>query len=76
MKALDGKVYKVGPAAGLYPAAGGSDDWAKSIGIKYSYTLELRDTGTHGFILPAQYIQPTANEAKEFVFTAARTVAK
>jgi hypothetical protein len=33
----------------LYAAAGGSDDWAKgTANIKYSYTLELRDTGAYG----------------------------
>ena len=36
-------------------ASGGSDDWAKgSAGIKYSYTVEMRDTGTFGFQLPAR----------------------
>lgn len=45
---------------------GGSDDWAKGVAkIKYAYTIELRDTGRHGFVLPAQYIQPTAKEAYE-----------
>lgn len=59
-----GAHYRVGPAAAtLYPASGGSDDWAKSIGIKYAYTIELRDQGRYGFILPASYIQPTAKEA-------------
>ena len=44
-------------------AAGGSDDWAKgSAGIKYAYTVELRDTGKHGFILPAAMIKETATE--------------
>ena len=34
---------------------GGSDDWAKGgAGIKFSYTVELPDTGRHGFILPAR----------------------
>ena len=34
---------------------GGSDDWAKGgAGVKFSYTVELPDTGKHGFILPAQ----------------------
>lgn len=60
-----GSVYTVGNSATvLYPASGGSDDWAKAIPkIKYSYTIELRDRGRHGFILPAQYIIPTAKEA-------------
>lgn len=76
MKALDNQVYKVGPSATLlYPAAGASDDWGKSIGIKYSYTIELRDTGRHGFVLPAEYIIPTAKEAREFAFTVSRAVA-
>ena len=44
-------------------AAGGSDDWAKgSAGIKYSYTVELRDTGTYGFILPANQIKRQGRE--------------
>ena len=39
--------YKVGPASTVnYEAAGASDDWAKGeAGIKYSYTIELPDTG-------------------------------
>jgi hypothetical protein len=38
------------------PAAGGADDYAKGgAGIKYSYTVELRDSGRHGFVLPARY---------------------
>lgn len=47
----------------MYPAAGGSDDWAKgTVGIKYAYTLELRDSGNYGFVLPATYILPCAQE--------------
>ena len=41
---------------------GGSDDWAKSIGIKYSYTVELPDTGVNGFVLPASYIPPVCED--------------
>lgn len=44
-------------------AAGGSDDYAYgTIGIKYSYTPELRDTGTHGFSLPEDQIESTGEE--------------
>ncbi|EEB11557.1 carboxypeptidase A, putative [Pediculus humanus corporis] len=65
IKGQSGQSYTVGSAAAtLYPAAGGSDDWAKGTAkIKYAYTIELRDTGRHGFVLPAQYIVPTAQEA-------------
>lgn len=58
-------VYTVGNSATtLYPSSGGSDDWAKALlKLKYAYTIELRDTGRYGFILPARYIIPTAKEA-------------
>ncbi|XP_018306895.1 carboxypeptidase B [Mycetomoellerius zeteki] len=61
----DNTKYIVGNSAiTLYPAAGGSDDWAKALlKIKYAYTIELRDTGKYGFLLPPQYIIPTAKEA-------------
>ena len=60
-----GRGYTVGSAAKvLYPAAGGSDDWAKGgAGIKYSYTIELPDTGSYGFILPASQIKQVGPEA-------------
>jgi len=45
------------------PAAGGSDDWAfGAAGFSVSYTVELRDTGTFGFVLPANQIVPTGAE--------------
>ncbi|NXC39713.1 CBPB1 Carboxypeptidase, partial [Penelope pileata] len=55
--------YTYGPgAATIYPAAGGSDDWAYDQGIKYSFTFELRDTGSYGFLLPESQIKPTCEE--------------
>lgn len=62
---MSGANYRIGPAGNtLYPASGGSDDWAKgAIGMKYAYTIELRDQGRYGFVLPAVYIEPTAAEA-------------
>jgi hypothetical protein len=30
--------------------------------VKYPYGVELRDTGEHGFILPANQIVPTGEE--------------
>ena len=45
------------------PATGGSYDWAKGVaGIKYSYTIELRDQGDYGFLLPSSQIVPTGME--------------
>ncbi|CAH1402679.1 unnamed protein product [Nezara viridula] len=73
IKKLDGKTYQVGNTAMLlYPAAGGSDDWVKTATkAKYVYTIELRDEGEHGFILPEEYILPTVREA----FTAIKVIA-
>jgi len=52
---------------------GTPDEWAKNkVGIKYSYTIELRDKGTYGFLLPPTQILPTAKET----FTAVRTLIK
>ncbi|XDC78683.1 hypothetical protein R6Z07F_009856 [Ovis aries] len=47
----------------LYLAPGGSDDWIYDLGIKYSFTIELRDKGKYGFLLPERYIRPTCSEA-------------
>ncbi|CAO1387518.1 unnamed protein product [Diamesa serratosioi] len=78
MKKIGGASYEVGPAgATLYPASGGSDDWAKGdIKIKYSYTVELRDSGKHGFILPADQIIISGEEAMEFVKVLAKAVSQ
>ena len=39
------------------------------IGIPFSYTFELRDKGTHGFVLPPAQIQPTCEETMLAVTT-------
>ncbi|KAL2085537.1 hypothetical protein ACEWY4_018857 [Coilia grayii] len=63
LTSLYGTQYTPGPgAATIYPAAGGSDDWAYDLGVKYSYTFELRDTGRYGFLLPESQIKPTCEE--------------
>jgi carboxypeptidase T len=50
----------IGP--GLYLASGNVVDWAYGAqGVK-AYTIELRDTGTNGFILPPDQIVPTGVE--------------
>jgi len=53
----------------LYYTAGTASDWyyaqttaPSTPRIPYSYTIELRDTGTYGFQLPANQIKPTGNE--------------
>jgi len=74
--AVHGTEYKVGciPCL-LYVASGGSMDWALGVaGISYSYGMELRDTGLHGFLLPPDQIIPTAEETWAFHKHAARMI--
>ncbi|XP_050297839.1 carboxypeptidase B-like [Anthonomus grandis grandis] len=75
---VGGPSYTVGPAGNtLYPAAGGSDDWAKgTMKMKYAYTIELRDNGRYGFVLPASYILPTAKEGLAAVRVIAEAASK
>ena len=48
-------------------ASGSSEDWALGgANIPYSYSVELRDTGRHGFLLPRDQILPTAEEIWAF----------
>ncbi|XP_031626684.1 carboxypeptidase A1-like [Contarinia nasturtii] len=58
------------------PATGCSDEWARSIGIKYAYTVELRDKGRYGFLLPANQIVPTAQEAQAFIKTISKAISE
>ena len=44
-------------------ASGCSVDWGFSeLGAKYSYVMELRDTGKFGFLLPASQIEESGIE--------------
>ena len=43
-------------------------------GIPYSMAMELRDTGSYGFILPPSQIIPTGDEVWAFHLTAARMI--
>ncbi len=65
MREVNDHRYTIGSAAQvLYPAAGGSDDWARGQAkIPYTYTIELPDTGRYGFLLPAPRIKSTVQEA-------------
>lgn len=61
-----GTSYTMGRVASvMYPAAGGSDDYAMGVcGIKYVYTIELPDKGWRGFILPSSEIVPVGIETQ------------
>jgi len=64
IRAVSGTTYTVGPSCStLYATTGSSTDYTDVTGnATYSYTYELRDTGTYGFSLPANQIQPTVRE--------------
>ncbi|XP_071488950.1 carboxypeptidase B-like [Diadema antillarum] len=64
ISSVHGKRYFVGESGpDLYPATGASEDFGYgSLGVLYSYLVELRDQGRYGFELPANQIQPTAEE--------------
>ncbi|KAL1865043.1 hypothetical protein Daus18300_007390 [Diaporthe australafricana] len=61
---VSGTSYTIGKSCStLYATTGSSVDYIDATGnATYSYTYELRDTGTYGFVLPANQIQPTAVE--------------
>ncbi|MGA1466671.1 MAG: M14 family metallopeptidase [Phycisphaerales bacterium] len=46
----------------LYPASGGSCDWVYAETGAYSLTVEVRDTGGYGFVMPPSEIVPNAEE--------------
>ena len=76
VKDVHNKGYTTGNSAiVLYPAAGGSDDWTYgAMNIIYSYTLELRDTGRYGFLLPPDEIIPNGEEIWAGVQTMAQYI--
>ncbi|KAF9102458.1 Carboxypeptidase A4 [Mortierella sp. GBA35] len=64
LKDVHGKKFAVGSVCKIiYQASGGSLDWTYAEGgVKYSYAVELRDTGRHGFLLPEEEILPSSEE--------------
>lgn len=65
IKAVDGKNYKYGSTCNtLYAVSGGSNDYAMDVTkAGLSIVFESRDTGTNGFIIPANQIEVTAKES-------------
>lgn len=62
IKEYSGTVYTSQKSAGLYPVSGGFDDWITEKYKAVGFTIELRDRGRFGFILPREQILPTAKE--------------
>lgn len=60
-----GTSFTYGPICStIYQATGNSVDYVDgTVGADFTFTTELRDTGTYGFVLPASQITPSAIEA-------------
>jgi murein tripeptide amidase MpaA len=58
-----GVAYGAGPVyVTIYPASGVTVDWWYGVQHLYGLTIELRDTGNYGFMLPADQIVPVGQE--------------
>merc|ERR1711862_540691 len=64
LEAVHGTRFQNGAIAEIiYQASGSSADYAYgACNILFSYGAELRDTGRHGFVLPASEIIPSGEE--------------
>ena len=61
--AAEGRDYLAGPVySTIYPASGGVNDWAYGSLGQLSYCVEVRDTGTYGFVMPPEEILPNVRE--------------
>jgi hypothetical protein len=77
IQAVHGTSYIIDNSAdSLYPAAGASDDYSKSIGSKWVYTIEMRPgaSGSAGFNLPANQIIPNSEEVFAGILVVANRV--
>lgn len=73
---VHGQVYQAGPVySTIYPASGVSVDWAFGARGIWGFTIEVRDTGATGFLLPPSEILPTAEENFQAFLVLARAVA-
>ncbi|KAK6531766.1 hypothetical protein TWF694_002935 [Orbilia ellipsospora] len=68
--------FEYGPTCQtIYPTTGDSADYTYgALGIVHSYAVELRDTGSYGFILPATQITPSGVEAWAGLQALVRTI--
>ena len=70
LKNVHGTQYTFGGSCEtIYQSSGTPDDHFYALrGVKYSMTVELRDMGTFGFLLPASQIIPVGEETVEGFF--------
>ncbi|MCG3122758.1 MAG: hypothetical protein GIKADHBN_01160 [Phycisphaerales bacterium] len=76
IESVHGTNYTAGPTyTTIYPASGVASDWTYGARGLLGFGWELRDTGTFGFILPADQIIPTGEETLEAVMVLTEYVA-
>lgn len=69
--------YTAGPVGStLYLASGGSVDWVYGARAALAWTIEVRDTGAYGFIMPPTEIVPCARECFAAVIKMAQATAE
>jgi murein tripeptide amidase MpaA len=73
-----GTTYTAGTTTNvLYAASGNQVDWAYGVAnILQAYTVELRDTGTYGFVLPVSQIKPSGIETTRALIALCSEIAK
>jgi len=75
IRSVHGVRYQKGSIANtIYVASGSSADYTYSVGVDYSFGVELRDTGSHGFILPPNQIIPQGEEIIAGVLVLAKAI--
>ncbi|XP_031626690.1 carboxypeptidase B-like isoform X2 [Contarinia nasturtii] len=74
MQLVNKQVHTVETDDTLYLSPGSSESWARSLGIEYAYTIELRDKGRYGFLLPSNQIEVAAREAQAFILTVTQAI--
>ncbi|GJE92386.1 peptidase M14 [Phanerochaete sordida] len=69
IKTAHGTPFTAGSLCQLtYKAPGNVVDYMYGMaGIKYSYAVHLRDTGTYGFLLPPEWIRPVGEETANMI---------
>jgi murein tripeptide amidase MpaA len=67
IRASGGTIWTTGPSCTtLYATSGSSTDYLSDVaGAEFSLTIELRDRGSLGFVLPASQIRPSGQEQWE-----------
>jgi hypothetical protein len=65
IRSVYGTYFDYGPICStIYQVSGGSVDYVNDVSkADYTFTVELRDTGRYGFVLPPDQILPSGQES-------------